>query len=180
MWVWNDCMFRCQFLDVFDGWIFCSLVSVCSLGFWRLWWLCGPVFLTCSADVFTGNPCWCWRLGYWDDLGKGRMEEKFFMMYWGWSQRGEGDHSRFPAIEQGMRLGDWISGEAWLCLWPTYWLCLRNKPASSKSTLLPDIWNHVCQCLMSVVNKDPERHCPTTFLTWKYFPEFGPQIISFL
>lgn len=34
-----------------------------------------PVFLVCSSGMCTSNACWCWRLGYWDELGEGRFEE---------------------------------------------------------------------------------------------------------
>lgn len=35
-----------------------------------------PVFLACSTGMFTGNVCWFWRLGYWDELGEGGLDEK--------------------------------------------------------------------------------------------------------
>lgn len=62
-----------------------------------------PIFLACSAGVLTGNAFWCWRLGYWDELGTGILEEKVSVIPWGWDQRGKGDHSKFPATELGMR-----------------------------------------------------------------------------
>lgn len=42
-----------------------------------------PLFLACSAGVVTGNVCQCWRLGYLNELGEGRCEEKFFVIHWG-------------------------------------------------------------------------------------------------
>jgi hypothetical protein len=38
------------------------------------------VYPVCSADVFTGNACWYWRLGNRDDLRKGMLEKKFFLI----------------------------------------------------------------------------------------------------
>ena len=63
-----------------------------------------PGFLDCSAGVFTGNGCWCWRLGYWELLEEWRLEQNVFLISWGGCQRGKGDYSRFPAIEPGIRL----------------------------------------------------------------------------
>lgn len=63
-----------------------------------------PLFLACSAGVFTGNSCQCWRLGYFNELGEGRFEEKFFAIHWGSGYRGKGDHSRFHVTEQEMKL----------------------------------------------------------------------------
>lgn len=34
-----------------------------------------------------------------------RLEEKIFVIFRVWGQRGEGNHSKFPAIELWMRLG---------------------------------------------------------------------------
>lgn len=31
----------------------------------------------CFAAVITGNDCWCWRLGYLDDMEEVRLEEVF-------------------------------------------------------------------------------------------------------
>lgn len=55
---------------------------------------CFPGMLAYAAGVFTGNVCWCcWDL---DRLGEGRVEEKDFVILWGWDQR-KGRHNRFPA-----------------------------------------------------------------------------------
>lgn len=62
-------------------------------------------FLACSAAVFPGNVCFCWRLGSWDEFGKGRLEEKVFVIHCGWGPRGKGKHSRFSATGLMMRLG---------------------------------------------------------------------------
>lgn len=43
----------------------------------------GLFFLACSADVFTGNPCWCWRLGYWSELEEERMGGEVLHDLWG-------------------------------------------------------------------------------------------------
>lgn len=43
---------------------------------------CIPVSLACSVGVFTGNVCWCWRLGHWGELGEERWEEKIFVTHW--------------------------------------------------------------------------------------------------
>jgi hypothetical protein len=61
--------------------------------------------------VFTGNACWCWRLRYWDELGKEKLEKKVFVICWRWNRKEKGDYSRFPVIELGrrQRMG---SGEA--------------------------------------------------------------------
>lgn len=45
----------------------------------------------------------CWRLGSWDELGEERLE-KTFVIYWGRSQRGKGEHIGFPATELEMTL----------------------------------------------------------------------------
>lgn len=47
-----------------------SLVTVYS----GLEIFCGLVYLTCSACVFPGYTCWCWRLGKWEDMGKKRWQ----------------------------------------------------------------------------------------------------------
>lgn len=39
-----------------------------------------------------------------DKKGKGRLEEKIFVMHWGWGQRGKGHHSRFSTTELVMSL----------------------------------------------------------------------------
>ena len=44
----------------------CSLISVSSLDFWWVCWLC----VVCSAGVFTGNACWCWRLRGGEAMGR--------------------------------------------------------------------------------------------------------------
>lgn len=36
-----------------------------------------------SAGVFPGKVCWCWRLGYCDEVVDGRLEEKIFVIFWG-------------------------------------------------------------------------------------------------
>ena len=43
-----------------------------------------PVFLACSAGMFTGNACQCWRLRYQDNLREGRLEEKVLVVCYGW------------------------------------------------------------------------------------------------
>lgn len=50
---------------VFVWWALFSLVSVPASRFSESASLCCllPVLLTCLAAVFTGNSCWCWRLG---------------------------------------------------------------------------------------------------------------------
>lgn len=91
---------------VFVGWMFHSLVSVSFLVFRECVACMLPVFLICSDCVFPGIACWCWRLGYWDELEEERLEEKVFVISWRWGQRGRGDHSRFPTLELEMRLGE--------------------------------------------------------------------------
>jgi hypothetical protein len=47
-----------------------------------------PVFLVCSDSVFTRIACWCWELGYWDEMGQEKLEEKVFVICWGWVREG--------------------------------------------------------------------------------------------
>lgn len=63
---------------IFFGWLFCFLsgwgggtpvMAVCCLSFWPS-----------SAGVFTGNSCWYWRLGNWDELGEEMLEEKVLVI----------------------------------------------------------------------------------------------------
>lgn len=54
-----------------------------------------PVCLPCSDGVFTGNAIWCWGLGYWDELGEGKLEEKVFVIPCGWNKKGNRDHIHF-------------------------------------------------------------------------------------
>lgn len=65
------------------------------------------------------------------------MEEKVFVICWGWGRKGKGDHGKFPATELGMRLGAWLSGaagNACVYLQPT---CLgRSSPWCSTGRLL--------------------------------------------
>lgn len=93
---------------LFVGWVFCSLVFVSFLHFLEsLIVVCMVVhFLACSAAVFPGNVCLCWRLGSWDEFGEGRLEEKVFVIHCGWGPRGKGEHSRFSATGLMMRWGD--------------------------------------------------------------------------
>lgn len=55
--------------------------------------------------MFLGNVFWHWKLSNCDELEEERLKKKVFVTPWGWSQKGKGDHSRFPATELGMRLG---------------------------------------------------------------------------
>lgn len=63
-----------------------------------------PVFLVSSADVSLGNVCLYWRLACWGELLEGKLEDKVFLICWGWGQRGKRDHSRFRRTELGIRL----------------------------------------------------------------------------
>lgn len=47
---------------LFFLWVFVSLTSVFSLVFRECDDCVLHVLLICSADVFTGNACWYWRL----------------------------------------------------------------------------------------------------------------------
>jgi hypothetical protein len=56
-----------------------------------------PLFLACSADVFTGDTCCCW-----DELEKGKLEKNAFVIHWEWGEIGKRDYITFPATELGM------------------------------------------------------------------------------
>ena len=92
--------------------MFCFFVSASVLDFRRVGGCvllsgklcCGALFLACSAGVFQGYACCCWRLGYWDELEEGKLEEKIFVIHWALCQRGKSEQSRCFAIELGMRL----------------------------------------------------------------------------
>lgn len=86
------------------GWMFYSFVSVFSLEFWRVWW----VLLTRFSDLLSGwtlNQCLLVLKGgilrwvRWGEVG-----EEDLCNLWGWGQRENGHHSRFPATNLGMRL----------------------------------------------------------------------------
>lgn len=71
-----------------------------------------PVFLGCSAAVFSGNTCWYWSLGYWDALGEGKLEEK---VPWEIVSERKGSQQvsgcRWCTIvATGTRLGNWVWG----------------------------------------------------------------------
>jgi hypothetical protein len=36
--------------------------------------------LASSTSVLTGNVFWCWKLGYWDELGEGKLGDKMMKM----------------------------------------------------------------------------------------------------
>lgn len=74
------------------------------LGFYFLSGYVLPDLLACLAGIFIANTYWCLRLQYWDELGKGRLREKVFVICWEWGQRIKGDHTRFSVIELVMRL----------------------------------------------------------------------------
>lgn len=59
------------------------------------------VLLDFSVGVVTGD-VGGWE--YWDEGGE-RLEEKVFVIHYGWGQRGKGPHSRFPAIEMRRKMG---------------------------------------------------------------------------
>lgn len=40
--------------------------------------------------------------GRWDELGKGKLEEKVYMIHWRWGRRGRGGHSRWSVTELEM------------------------------------------------------------------------------
>ena len=64
-----------------------------------------PIYLVSSDAVFTGNACCYCRLGYWDEFGDRKLEEKEgFCESLEDRISGNQDHSRFPAAELGMRL----------------------------------------------------------------------------
>jgi hypothetical protein len=73
-----------------DFWICLCWLGVLSLGLFPFWILreyndsVFPVFLACSAGMFTGNACQCWRLRYQDNLREGRLEEKVLVVCYGW------------------------------------------------------------------------------------------------
>lgn len=45
------------------------------------------LLMVCLAGMFTGNAYWCKKLGYWNDLGKGRLKVKVFVTCCRWDQR---------------------------------------------------------------------------------------------
>lgn len=42
------------------------------------WFTISLALLSCC--VFPVNACRCWRLGFWDELGEGRLEGKIFVI----------------------------------------------------------------------------------------------------
>lgn len=42
------------------------------------WFTVPLALLSCCA--FPVNACRCWRLGFWDELGEGRLEGKIFVI----------------------------------------------------------------------------------------------------
>ena len=73
IWVWDDSGSRYSFLD------FSLLSGHFVPWFLFLLWIFGecdnrvlPVFLSCPAGTLTGDACWCWSLGYWEELREGR------------------------------------------------------------------------------------------------------------
>lgn len=63
-----------------------------------------PVSQFCSAGVFLVDACWCWRLGWWDEMGEERFREKVLVNQWGWVWQ-EKEQSRFSTTEQRSRPG---------------------------------------------------------------------------
>lgn len=89
---------------VFVGLLLCSLVSLSSLDFWRMWWLCINYLLTCSAYAFKRIPV---GVG---GLGTGCVRERKVggeglcdVLEMG--VREEREMAVFPVTEMGMRLG---------------------------------------------------------------------------
>lgn len=68
-------------------------------------------------DLFTCNACCCWRMGNWEVLGGGRMEEKVIVICSRWGQGGKGYSSRFLSTELGMRIDDSIPGAVEVLVW---------------------------------------------------------------
>lgn len=62
------------------------------------------ILLAGSVGVFTGNACCYWRLGSWDELREGKLEE-VFVIHCFWGQKGMRNPGRFLATELLMKLG---------------------------------------------------------------------------
>lgn len=119
-----------------------------------------PLFLSCSAGVFTGNACQCLRLGHFNELGKGRFEEKFFVIHWGSGWRGNGDHSRFPVPEQEMKLAKKPECD-----------CHCSVTPVSVSPAL-ETYNKLLSCLSAIEYKRPtqmEAEMLDCYFAFRYF-----------
>lgn len=66
-------------------------MSVCCLFIWPAQLMC------CSGDI-----CWCWRLGCWDESEELRLEGNVFVIHLKQNLRWKGDHGNFPATELEM------------------------------------------------------------------------------
>lgn len=64
------------------------MVSVSSLDFWSIMVICclfsWPDKLVCSQRMAAGVGDW---LGYWNELGEGRLEEIVLAICWEWGER---------------------------------------------------------------------------------------------